>query len=999
MSDRPILDVCIILCFVCFTTPVYAQFDQQAKDVDFTNAKHAFELGFFEESVRLFERFLNGYPEHRLAPDAGYHLARARSAGDSTHIEFYYRDFIQRYPESDYAKTLLKDLGHRFTNNGEYAQAIAYYEESMTQWMDQTTAAETKYWIAEAAAQNTDYQASRLYFLELADEYPESEWAPRALYARGRLYLTEGQYEESTQAFELLRERYPNDPVTRRVGTALGESYYQQARYPEAIEALRKAMLYLDDESKIKALFLQAESYNYLGNYNEASKAYLQYINLTKGTLRERPARYGLGWLYHRQQIYHWAADEFSRASEGDDIMARKALYYKAVNEKLSSNYERSMETFRRFGERYKTGQWVEIAYYEWAIAAFENANYDEAIEVLVDLVRNEKDLNDPGKIYTFLGEVFYANAEYTSATQAFEQAEKVASIDPELRRQARFQKAWIQFRNQAYEQAQPLFESVYAEDATSDLGAEALFWSADSYYKLNRFSEAAQRFNLFAERYPENELIGAARYSLGWSYFKTGNFEAAVGPLEAFLEEYNPPPIALFPYDTDTQLRIGDAYYAMGDYRKSIQFYTKAIGAEPGGDYAMFQVANSYYRANRTFEAVTNFRKLLRIYPFSRLREQAQYNIAYIYLNTANYTQAIEEFQTVINKYPGTSWAARAQYNIGDAFYNAGEYERAIDSYKKVLATYPRSSYVIEAVNGIQYAQLSAGRADSSSYVLEEFLSDNPQSRTADRLRFRQAENILQSGDYEGAVKEFRQYLRITNSDNLVPDAYTNLGDAYRELGQMDNAISAFQTIVDEFPEDDRTPSALESLGRLSFQKGEFEASHRYYQQLSERAARYKQGAFIGMGNASLAQDKLDEAKTEYNSALGLNPNNDAAKVGISKIQIRQQEYEAARLQLAPIADRNTTEIGAEAQFLLGRIEQNQQRFEEAVTAYAKVKILFEAFDDWVSNALFQTAECQIRLGQRGDALATLRSIVESYPGTESAERAQQLIEQTSDS
>ena len=85
-----------------------------------------------------------------------------------------------------------------------------------------------------------------------------------------------------------------------------------------------------------------------------------------------------------------------------------------------------------------------------------------------------------------------------------------------------------------------------------------------------------------------------------------------------------------------------------------------------------MFQVANSYYRANRTFEAVSTFRRLLRIYPFSKLREQAQYNVAYIYMTTGNNEQAIEEFETVINRYPGTEWAARAQYNIGDAHYNA---------------------------------------------------------------------------------------------------------------------------------------------------------------------------------------------------------------------------------------------------------------------------------------------------------------------------------------
>jgi TolA-binding protein len=958
-----------------------------------------YEQGFFEEAVQAFDQFKTSYPRHELSISTDYYLARAQAGADSVNIESYYQHFIQAYPGSDLSVVLLKDLGHRYTDNREYDLAIKYYNQAIDSWMGNTKAAETMYWVAEAAAEKMDYQQSRFYFLKLADDYPESEWAPDALYARGRLYLSENEYDSSAIAFELLKSRYPNDPVTRRVGTALGESYYQQGRYAEAIDALDAQMIFLDDDSKIKALFLMAEAHNYLGNYDEATKDYLQYINLTKGTDREAPAHYGLGWLYHRQGVYHWAAQSFEKAINGDDELSRKAMYYEAVNHKLGGNYQRSMQTFADFGERYPTGLWVEEAFYEWAISSFEGGNYGEAIETLLRLIRNNDSLSDPGKIFTMLGEAYFANNEFTRASQAFEEAEKVADIDPRLRRQARFQKGWILYRNQAYEQAQPIFEAVYAEDPQSELGSEALFWSADSYYKLDQYSDAAKRFKLYVENYPESDMIGAARYSLGWSYFKTGDYDLAVGPLEDFITNYNPPPIALFPYDIDTRLRIGDAYYALGDYRNAIRFYNQAVGAEPGGDYAMFQVANSYYRSSRTFEAVSNFRRMLRIYPFSRLREQAQYNVAYIYLNTSNYSQAIEEFQTVINRYPGTEWAARSQYNIGDAFYNAGEYDRAIEAYKKVLANYPRSSYIIEAINGIQYAQLSAGGQDSSSVILEDFLADNPQSSTADRLRYRQAETVFQTGDYEGAVREFRQYLRVTNSDALAPEAYANLGESYRQLGQTERAITAYQTILEDFPNDDQVPSALTSLGLIFYEEEAFDQSHEYFSQLLRTATRFEQEAYIGMGNASLALNQLEKARNEYESALRSNPSNEAASVGLGKVALAEDSFEEAKLMLTPIADKNTTEIGAEAQFFLGKIAYEQENLEEAIAEFARVKVLFEAFDSWVSLAMYHSAESHIKLGNRGDALAILNEIIEFYPGTEAATLAQALIDRTGDS
>lgn len=962
----------------------------------YANGLQLYENGFFEEAANQFRKFGKNYPTHDLRISADFYLARAKTGADSSHIETYYKQFVQTYPGSEFAEILLKDLGHRFVKTGQYEDAISYYQQAIDSWMSSDYSAKTQYWIAEAAAENGDYSASRVYFMELANQYPKSEWAPKALYARGRLYLSQQQYKAASTAFEVLKERYPNDEITRRVGTALGESYYQQGKYKEAVETLQKALLYLDEDSQIKAIFLIAESQNYLGNYTEASKAYLRYINMTKGTPEERIAHYGLGWVYNKQKIYHWAAESFGKASVGDDELARKAQYYKAVNEKLGGQYRKSINSFRDFGARFKTGLWVEQAYYEWSVSAFEASLYEESIEVLLDLVRSDVKLKEPGKVFTMLGQAYFANAEYTRAIQAFNEAEKVADIAPSLKRQARFQKAWILYRNQAYEQAQPIFEAVYAEAATSDIGEEALFWSADSYYKMKQFSSAAKRFKLYADNYPKSEMAGAALYSLGWSYFQMGQYDKAVGPLHDFLTNYKAPEIALFPYDTDTQLRIGDAYYALGNYREAIASYQKAIGAEPGGDYAMFQIANSYYRAGRTFEAVSNFRKTLRIYPFSKLREQAQYNIAYIYLNTNNYSQAVEEFQTVINKYPKTDWAARSQYNIGDAYYNAGEYDRAIAAYQEVLKNYPKSSYIIEAINGIQYAQLSAGKADSSSVILEDFLSDNPTSSTADQLRYRQALNVFQTGNYERAIKEFRQYLRVTNSEKLMPEAYSNLGEAYRQLGQTDKAIDAYQTIVNEFPKNDLASSALTSLGTLNYARGEYQQSHANFEHLQETAPRYRQEAYVGMGNASLAQQKTDQAKEEYEAALTANAGNEAAKVGLGKVALAKNNYERAQEILAPVAEKSTTEIGAEAQFYLADILRRQGKFNAAIEEYAKVKVLFEAFDEWVSEAMYNSAVCHIRLGNKGEAITILNSIVNTYPGTGAEIKAQSLLNKT---
>lgn len=994
VNMRVVLGI-LLFCLAVMPTTMKAQDVQTSSSEHYEKGITLFDKGLYEEAVGELERFLKGNDEHNLKPSADFYLARSKAKIDSVNKQAYYQNFVREYPRSQFSSKLLFELGQEAENDRNFEKAHDFYERSINLGLDKKDAAKAYYWMAEASAELENNREARSHFLTLADKYPDSEWAPKALYARGRLYLSENKYDSSTVAFELLKDRYPRDEMTRRIGTALGESYYQQGRYEEAIDAFQSALPHLDEDQETKAVFLIAESYNYLNKFDQASKYYRQYINRTKGTDEERAAHYGLGWIYHKQEIYHWAADEFGKAAKGSDELARKALYYKAVNDKLGSRYGEALDAFRSFGDRFKEGIWVEQTYYEWAITAYEVGRYPEAIEVLLPIVRSEEPLEWKGKVYTLLGEAYFANQEYTRAIQAFDEAEKVTDVDSDLQRQARFQKAWVMYSNQAYKQAQPIFESLNEKFPDSKLGKEALFWSADSYYHNKQFGPASRQFSSFIERYPDHELVGAANYSLGWSYFQMQQFENAIEPFTTFKEDYEPPEVSLYPYTTDTQLRIGDAYYAISQYENAISAYQEAIGAEPGGDYAMFQIANSHYRNEETYDAVTTFRKFLRIYPYSYLREQAQYNIAYIYMNAGNYTQAVEEFKTVINKYPNTSWAARSQYNIGDAYYNAGDYRKAIDAYKTVMEKYPNSDYIIEAVNGIQYAQMSSSQTDSSSAVLEEFLADNPQTSMADRLRFRKADNRMQAGDYRGAIKEFQQYLRITNNQNMIPDAHYNLANAYEQTGQTEKAIQEYKTVVNEYASSERAAPALAALGNLTFSNGNYQQSFQYFEQLAEKGRDYRQEALIGMGNAQLEMNNLDQAKGYFDQALQNSNDFDPAKVGLAKVHIRNEQYDMALDLVSPVAESNTTETGAEAQYLMAYIYQMQGDYQAAVKNYSSVNILYEAFDEWVSKALLNKAKCYIKMGQQGEARSTLNTLINDYPDTPQAQEAQRLLNQ----
>ncbi len=952
-----------------------------------------FYEGLYEHAAEQLQQFLDSDPDRNLAEQAHYYMALSRIALDTLRFEIYTNRFLMDYPSGANAVALLEDMAGRKYLSGDYYGAMEDYSRAYHVESQSRNKARLLFWKAESARGMDSTDTSSVLYGELADRYPDSDWAPRALYSRGQLYLDKENFDRSTEVFEDLRKRYPTHPQTRQIGTALGEMYYRQERYEEAIQSLRSELAYLEGEAQLKAALLIAESHNYLGEFDQAATQYRRYINLSRDEMQARPAHYGLGWVYHKQRVFHWAGDSFAKAAMGDDELARKARYYEAINRKLGGRYDLALEAFQKFGDRYRTGFWVEHAYYEWGLTAFELGRYDLAIEVLQQLVRSDQQLKDPGTVYSLLGEAYFANNEFSRAVQAFEVAEQSADVDPDMKRQAQFQRAWVRYENHAYRESARDFEAVYRDQPSGELAAEALFWSADSYYNLRRWSDAIRQFERFLDGYPDHQFAGAAVYSLGWAHFNLGQFDRAIRYFTSFQNDHEPPPMALFPYDVDTQLRLGDSYYALGRYEEAIRNYDSAVGAEPGGDYAIFQMGNSHYRNEDSFEAVQNFRRLIRIYPYSRLREQAQYNIGYIYFQIGNYDQAIQEFHELINRYPRTDWAARAQYQIGDAYYNAGNYEMAINAYRELMESYPQSQLVVDAVNGIQFAQMAAGEEDTSLDILEEFLDRHPQTGTADQLRFRQAENLLQAGDYQDAVGAFRHYIRVTTNESMIPEAWYHIAEANEQMGQRDQAIAAYREITEGYPQSDRMDPALLHIGRIELGRGREQNAINALETLVGRQGRLQVEALASLGDAHLAAGNLNRAEDAYNQALQGRPEHEQSVIGKGRVALQRGQLMDARQYFQRVADASSLESGARAQYYLGNVEQARRNHEAAIEAYARVSTLFSAFDEWVARSMLATAESYRQMGQTGRANQTLRDVVERFPETEFARRASQQL------
>ena len=110
---------------------------------------------------------------------------------------------------------------------------------------------------------------------------------------------------------------------------------------------------------------------------------------------------------------------------------------------------------------------------------------------------------------------------------------------------------------------------------------AQELFEQARAAFDAADFYGAAGLFEEFLQRHPEHALAAYARYWLGEARYMQGRYRDAIGEFEALLQE------PAGPWHPVARLKVGYAWFELGDYARAREVLTALRDEEPGGNLA----------------------------------------------------------------------------------------------------------------------------------------------------------------------------------------------------------------------------------------------------------------------------------------------------------------------------------------------------------------------------------------------------------------------------
>lgn len=232
---------------------------------------------------------------------------------------------------------------------------------------------------------------------------------------------------------------------------------------------------------------------------------------------------------------------------------------------------------------------------------------------------------------------------------------------------------------------------------------------------------------------------------NLGILYFKLNRNEDALVAFQKAIE--------IKPSDAVGWNGLGDVYMKLSRPEEAVRSYLKAIEFTSNFPAAWCGLGNAYYSANNIDNAFKAYQKS---FTLNRRSTQAIIGLARVLAAQERESNAIQAYEAALNIDPRN---ANAWNELGKVCLNAGSQEKAIVAFGKAIDIAPQ--------NGIFYCN--------------------------------QAQAYLDMGIHLEAIPLFEKSLSLMDSDEEKAVVWNKLGDAFRQIGDYNRAVSAYQA-ADEF-------------------------------------------------------------------------------------------------------------------------------------------------------------------------------------------------------
>ncbi len=981
----------ILISFLLVNTALFPQ----SVSEKFSSAMDAYQIKLYADAQKLFEEIFDEYGiEDELYAAARFYSAESylkMSKRDEAATGF---EFIaNNITWSNFREESLYNLGLIYISQKRYAKGRIRLTQLLDEYPSSEYTGTAFYWIGESYAQENRLQDA-IDFLERAvNDTKNKSYKDYSIYTLATVYEKTGDYESAVKYYDQLLSYHPGSKLAVPSHIRIGICYFYLKDYHSSILELNNpALSNLSEDLYSEGLYLLANSYYRVQEYENAEKSYAEIVQKFQSSKIIRDARYGLAWSLFQQKKYDAAYREFNFLSDGQDSIGIESFIWKGEAKRYDNKEGEALLIYRAFLQEFPDSKSAPYVEYLIGLTYFDQNNYTAADKFLINATKSEDELVR-AKAFMILGEMELNNKHFIKAKQYLKPALNIKdkTLDIYLRSSLALGISLF-FLGESDEAVHHFLE---IETINKNFEQERInFYMAENYFELGNFKEALRRYDLVNTA--DLEIAKQTLYGKAYCYFNLGDYESAAYRFNEFLERYSSDQRQI-----DVKLRLADSYFGSKNFVASSRVYKGIYSSNSNSiddPYTNYQYAQALYKSGETNSAIKEFHNLQQKFPSSEYADNSLYTVGWIYFQEGEFITAIDEYRNVLKIYKKSTLSPIIYYSIGDAFFNLGKYDSAIVNYRIVLSNYPSSEYVFDAVNGIQYSYVSMGQPEEAVQIINQFISQNPNLKFSDQLFFKKGELYYSQRDYENAKISYLEFAAKYPKSSFVPEAYYWIGKSANNLGDYEEAIFHFNKTFEKYPESESAAAAVLEIGKIQNSLKNYQAAIDVFSRAQEKLKGsprmpeilYDKGTtFIAMDNIQMAYEVFDELVMYYRTTLFA----DRAKFELGLIDLAVERYEKADAYFSDLSSTRTDDIGAKSQYYYGLSLFEQGKITESISALVRVRTVFSSYDEWLARSYILLGDCYVKLGDKRKAEEMYRTVISKHRSDPFGEEARQKL------
>lgn len=332
-------------------------------------------------------------------------------------------------------------------------------------------------------------------------------------------------------------------------------------------------------------------------------------------------------------------------------------------------------------------------------------------------------------------------------------------------------------------------------------------------------------------------------------------------------------------------QLILGKNLFEMGRHSESEEYLLRS--AEGRQDFmsqlALYYAGLAQLSLRQPTRAISSFDRSKAIAAHAPLTEAADFNAALAaYAQTPGKlsagTQRLGHFLSV---YPNSEYRTQVIGHLSDAFLNEPNASTALQEIDRINPLPRELATTRERVRLRQANRaLESGQTASASKQYDDIIRSSADPVSVAEAHLWKGEAAYRTGDYRSAINSTESYLRTRpNELELNVNAYYTLGYAYYNLAQYGEAERNFRAYLDRktAPTPDERTAIYNRLGDIELQRRAYDRATSLYNQAEQAGgaesdhALFNKGMILGLQNNYAAKaNALSEIARKYpNSKL----------------------------------------------------------------------------------------------------------------------------------